>query len=110
VLKKKNRGIPTVMVKRTLSKLLEDLDNSLKYLSRSFSIQGYDAKDLYQIMAINIIKTYQKDVAYYSNRTLGFWFMRSRWALLNMEKDNSKRNPIANSISINSFLDSEGTS
>ena len=91
--------------KRSLNQLLKEINGPLEYLSRHFYLPGYDSKDLLQIMRVHIIETYKKNTEYYSRRKLGFWFIRCRWALLNLQKTNSKRNPLAKSISIDSAID-----
>jgi len=91
--------------KRSLEQLLDEINGSLEYLSRHFHLGGYDSKDLLQIMRLHIIETYRKNRVYYSRRTLGFWFMRCRWSLLNLHRVNSRRNPLANSISIDNVVD-----
>lgn len=88
--------------KRSLKKLLVDIDDSITFLSNHFHILGYSRDDLKQMMIINIIKTYKKNPKYYNRRKLGYWFKLSKWHMLNLLKKN-ERNPLANSISIDSI-------
>jgi len=90
--------------KRTLKELLRDMKSQMDYLGHhDFHIKGYGGDDLVQIMSMGIIKTYRKNRKYYSHRKLGWWFIRCRWLLLNLHKKNSKSNPLANSVSIDSL-------
>jgi len=91
--------------KRSLEQLLEEIKGPLTFLSNHFHLSGYGSKDLLQIMRLHIIETYKKNTEYYSRRKLGFWFIRCRWSLLNLQKTNSKRNPLAKSISIDNAID-----
>lgn len=90
--------------KRTLEELLKDLKKSIDFLAFSFNIQGYEKADLKQIMHLNIIQTYKKNVRYYCKRKLGYWFLRCRWVLLNLNTSNNRKNPLVKSISIDSLL------
>jgi len=90
--------------KRTLEELLNDLDDSINFLAIHFNIKGYERDDLKQIMCLNIIQTYNKNKKYYSRRKLGYWFMRCKWILLNLNNDNEKRNPLAKSISVDNIF------
>jgi hypothetical protein len=90
--------------KRTLEELLKDLEKPMHFLATKFNIQGYERDDLKQIMCLNVIQTYNKNIEYYSRRKLGYWFLRCRWALLNLTNDNDRKNPLVKSISLDNLL------
>lgn len=93
---------------RSLEELLKDLDGPLSFLSRDFNIPGMSPGDIKQELSKHLIEVYNKKPEYYAHRKDGFWFIRSRWHLLNIRSSAFKRDPLANSISIDSFMDGGG--
>jgi len=89
---------------KNLEEIILHLKDSLHFLSHSFRIPGKAPEDLQQDMIQNIIEIYNANPDYYVGRKKGFWFIRSRWFLLNLRRKIFKRDPLANSISIDRLL------
>jgi len=85
------------MKKKTVKKLLKELDKSLIYLSYQFRIPGLQPKDIKQELILKILEDWKK----YKNeeRGKGFWFLRLKWQLLNTLKA-SQRDPLNLSVNI----------
>ena len=88
--------------------IINDLNDSLYFLSHSFKIPGRTVDDLKQSMIQNIIEIYHKNPKYFKKRKKGFWFIRSRWFLLNLRKNTFKRDPLAKAISIDNLINDYG--
>jgi len=90
---------------KKLLKLLNELSQPLDYLAWKFRLNSEHKEDTIQELKLMIIKDYKRNKESRTKK-VGWWFLRCKWHLLNRLKKHMK-NPLANSISIDSFFSKE---
>lgn len=96
--RRKRRTTKPLIQPKNLQELMESLDNSFTFLSKTFKISGTESQDLKQSLYLKLVREYPLN----KEKTKGWWFMRARWHLLNILKK-SERDPLNNGVSIDAF-------
>jgi len=89
------------MTKKQIKQLLEELDDAFDFLGWKYNIEGMEKNDIKQDLKLRVLEVCKKEDV--SDKGLGWWFNRSQWYLLN-KLTKSKRKPLDNSLSLESFL------
>jgi len=90
------------MKQKKLINLLNELNQPFDYLAWKYKLNSEEKEDTIQELKMMVIKDYKKN----KTKGMGWWFLRAKWNLLNRLTKHMK-NPLDNSISIESFFDKE---